>query len=438
MKKVLSLLLFVVIVLGMSMPLYAGELKMRNSFNVKMSNLDRGTYGESLSLGSGSQLHIAQTLATRGSYMTEPGFSINWWLQGMKGGWGYDATAEDNELNWKALYGKWDAERFSVSAGYLGVMVGNGYNLQAEATPGIQVSLKPTMNTTLSLLAVLDSENAADDEEANPELLSDDDLSEDAWYYAAELTQKFDGGKASIYYLMKDYPEESNQTLYGGDDSLSSLGVSGSYKFKGINFKGEAATFFGDKTYTQGLNTFNEDYTGMFVTLGAMAPISDVFQVEANLYYSSANDDADKTGAYQFKKLGMVQPLQQGLGPVLDHDDSNLQLMSLPTNIMEITQDCGSYALGLSGQYKANQKTTLNAGLIYAMPEDKDVAATFSPGPGAIYTGWESLTKLNASVVYAVSKSLTTGLGASYITFSDNGADLENMYGATAFMEWSF
>jgi hypothetical protein len=80
----------------------------------------------------------------------------------------------------------------------------------------------------------------------------------------------------------------------------------------------------------------------------------------------------------------------------------------------------------------------LNAGFVYAMPEDKDVAAAFYPGLNNSFVGWESMTKLNASVVYTVSKSLTTGIGASYVTFSDNGADLDNMYGSVAFMEWSF
>jgi hypothetical protein len=176
----------------------------------------------------------------------------------------------------------------------------------------------------------------------------------------------------------------------------------------------------------------------MFVNMGAVAPVSDAFTVQANLYYAPANDDADKEGAYEFYKRGQVQPFQQGLGPVVDHDDSNLQFFAKPSSLFNLTDDCGVYALGLSGQYKASQKTTLSAGLVYAMPEDKDVAATTYRGMNSAFVGWESMAKLNASAVYAVSKSLTTGIGTSYVTFSDNGADLDNMYGAVVFMDWSF
>jgi hypothetical protein len=432
MKKALSLLLFVLIALGMSMPLYAGELNMANSFEVKMFNGDRGSYVD------GTMNHFSQILGSKGSYSSEPGFSINWWVEAAAGTWGYDAVDEDGELNFKTIYGKWDTERFGITAGYIDPFFGNGMNYQVDETGGFMIDLKPSKATTITLLGVLSDENSdydeytyTDDDGTETVIYTDDSYSEDgeiqsdegdyedSWYYGIQLAQKLEGGDVSLYLLTTDNSVD--------DDSLSTIGISGNYSLNGIALTGEAATFFGDNAGT--------DYTGLFIKLGATVPVSEAFQIEANAYYAPG-DDSDDYAVYNFAKRGMVQPFQQGLGALLDHDDSNLQLMSKgPGNIYELTDDEGVYALGLSGQYKANQKTTLNAGVVFAMPEDKDVAANATD---ATYQGWESLTKLNASVVYNVSKSLMTGVGVSYITFSDNGTDLENMYGSTVFMAWSF
>ena len=54
---------------------------------------------------------------------------------------------------------------------------------------------------------------------------------------------------------------------------------------------------------------------------------------------------------------------------------------------------------------------------------------------------WGSLAKLNASIIHEVSKSLTLGLGASYLTFSDTVDDSdydEDLWGSTVVMNWSF
>lgn len=405
MKKALSLLLFVMIALAMSMPLYAGELKVGNMFAVKMFNGDRGDFSTDV---EGTQNYATQVLATRGSYASEPGFSINWWVEAGYGGWGYDVGSEDNELWWRLIYGKWDAERFSLSAGTIGAMFGNGYNLQRNGFSGLKLDLKPSKATTVTLLAILTDENAADDT-ADAEFLSDEDGEEDSWMYGAQLTQKIKGGKANLYFVTNDNADDNN---------LMSLGAAGQYNLNGIKLSGEAATFFGENANA------GKDYTGMFVNLSAVVP---VFSMETRLYFAPGNEDTDKIAKYNFMKRGAMQPLQQGLGQVLDHDDKNLQLLGLGTSIYDLSKKgSGVYAAGLSGAYKASKQTTLNAGLIYAMPElDSDLA------------GWDSLAKLNASVIHSVSKSLLVGIGASYMT-ADSTTWEDTAWGSTVFMTWNF
>ncbi|MDB4610013.1 hypothetical protein OAH46_02875 [Verrucomicrobia bacterium] len=423
MKKALSLLLFVFIAVGMSMPAFAGDLKMSNGFEVRMFNGDRGDFYTDT---DGSQTHVTHLLSSAGSYSSEPGFSINWNVEAMNGGWGYSISEEDNELNFKALYAMWDAERFAVSAGYLDVFWGNGWVLQGDGFGGFLVDLKATKNTTITLMAGLNSENNDYDEDdaTDAELLSDSDDTEDGWIYGVQLTQMFEGGKANLYYLGANDEDQAAGVASAG---LQMIGAAGMLDYKGINFSGEAATSFGDNDGT--------DYSGTFFNLNASTSISEAASVEARLYYALGVDGDDESASYNFMKRGAVQPLQQGLGAILDHDDGNLQLMQkAPFNIWDLNgQGDGLIGMGLSGAYKVDMKTTLNAGIIYAMPElDGDDA------------GWDNLLKLNASVIYAVSKSLTLGLGASYMT-AENNEDSDNAsgweddaYGATAIMAWSF
>jgi hypothetical protein len=428
MKKALSLLLFVLIALSMSMPLYAGELKMRNGFDVKGFVGDRGDFVE------GTQNHFTQNLGLSGSYSTEPGFSINWNAEAATYGWGYTTGTEDKEFGWKALFAKWEAEKFNVTAGYLDVKVGNGFNFQVDAAMGgFIVDLKPAKATTISLIAILDSENTDYDDgaggppyETDAELLTDEDA-DDNWIYGAELSQQIAGGNANLYYLTDNDSQN--------DSELSTVGASVRTNMSGFDLSAEAATFFGDNSGT--------DYTGMFVTAGAKTQVSDTVTVTANLYYAPGNDDDDEA-VYQFNKRGMQQPLQQGLGR-LDHDDSNLQLVAKQLSIFEITDDSGVYAAGLSADFKVAPKAALSAGIIYAVPAEKDADTGFfdgSDGPlnnGTDFSAWESMTKLNVGFGYEISKSLMFSLGASYITFStDNTGDIEDLYGSTAYLAWSF
>ncbi|MDB4610014.1 hypothetical protein OAH46_02880 [Verrucomicrobia bacterium] len=415
MKKALSLLLFVFIAVGMTMPAVAGDLKMSNGFSVRMFNGDRGDFYQT---DMGSQTHITQVLGSRGSYSSEPGFSINWNVEAMNGGWGYSISEEDSELGYKTLFAKWDTERFAISAGYLDVFWGNGWVLQGDGFGGFLVDLKPSKNTTITLLAGLNNENNTYDDDGDAEQLSDEDGAEDGWIYGVQLTQMFEGGKANLYYLGAN---DETQVAGVASPGLQMVGVAGMLDFNGIKFSGEAATSFGDNDGT--------DYEGLFVNLNAATQLSEALSVEARLYYAPAVD-ADKINATQFMKRGAVQPLQQGLGPVLDHDDSNLQFFAKgPHNFFNLTfggnDSEGVIAAGLSAGYKLNMKTTLSAGLIYAMPEDEDL------------THWENLTKVNAAVFYAVSKSLSLGLGASYMTADSDTWDAD-AYGTTAVMMWSF
>jgi hypothetical protein len=89
---------------------------------------------------------------------------------------------------------------------------------------------------------------------------------------------------------------------------------------------------------------------------------------------------------------------------------------------------------------KLAPKGSLSAGIIYAMPDEKDVDASLViNGKVCPYQSWESMTKLNVGFGYEISKSLMFSLGASYITFStDNTGDIEDLYGSTAYLAWSF
>jgi hypothetical protein len=430
MKKALSLLLFVLIALSMSMPLYAGELKMRNGFDVKGFVGDRGDFVE------GTQNHFTQNLGLSGSYSTEPGFSINWNAEAATYGWGYSTGSEDKEFGWKALFAKWEAEKFNVTAGYLDPKVGNGMNFQVDsAMSGFIVDLKPTKATTISLLAMLTDENTSytdstGDITANvdAELLSDDGA-EDAWTYGVELSQMIQGGNVNLYYMTA----QDDSVTVGSKTAkreLNTVGASVHTNMSGIDLSAEAATFFGEYGDT--------DYTGMFATVGARTQVSDAVTVTANLYYAPGNDD-DDDAVYEFNKRGMVQPLQQGLGR-LDHDDDNLQLVAKQLSIFQITDDSGVYAAGLSADMKLAPKAALSAGIIYAMPDEKDADTSLNiNGKDCPYQAWESMTKLNVGFGYEISKSLMFSLGASYITFStDNTGDIEDLYGSTAYLAWSF
>jgi hypothetical protein len=422
MKKALSLLLFVLIAIGISMPLYAGELNVINSFTVKMFNGDRGDFctDDDTEEGMGTQNSVSQLLESKGSYSTEPGFSINWWLEAGGGTWGYTTGSEDYELDWKALYAKWETERFGITAGYLEPYMGNGYNFQIDGIGGFIVDLKPAKGTTITLLASLRDENNDyssdndDDENTNGEEVSDDDGYEDTWTYGAQITKDINSGNVSLYYLINDNEVD--------DDQLNTIGVSGNYKVNSVSLSGEAATFFGDASD-------GSDYTGFFITAGAEIPLNDVLSTEVNLYFAPGNSDDDETAKYSFDKRGMQQPLNKGLGTILDHDDSNLQLFTKGgTNICDLSSnEAGVIAAVLSGSYKTSQATSLNAGIIFAMPElDGDDA------------GWDNLMKLNASIIHAVSKSLTVGLGASYMTADSDSTWEDDAYGSTVFMAWSF
>ena len=103
MKKALSLLLFVLIAVGMSLPAFAGELTMRNQFNVTGSSVDRGDITD-----YGTQTAFTSIIGSLGSYSAEPGFSINWKVEAMDYTWGVtednDYDGDAGELTWKMLY----------------------------------------------------------------------------------------------------------------------------------------------------------------------------------------------------------------------------------------------------------------------------------------------------------------------------------------------
>jgi hypothetical protein len=422
MKKALSLLLFVLISVGMTMPVVAGELKMMNEFTVKMFNGDR-TSGPGPVSYLGSQNYVTSLLGSKGSYSAEPGFSLNWWVEAAVKGWGYQDSSEDSELNYKVLFAKWDAERFAVSAGYLDLVLGNGWNLQTDGTGGFMVDLKPSKATTITLLAILADEGLDyqdDDYESeqisiitgnlasttDAEYTSDDDY-EDTWWYAIQVAHDFDGAKAKAYYL-------TSQDSGDSDSSFSTLGVAGNFKAMGMDISGEAATFFGNDT------------RGMFADVEANIPVNEKINAMFGLYYALGADDSGDTTMYQFEKRGMHQPLQTGLGPILDHDDKGLQLIAMSNNFSSI-ENSGMIGTALGGSFKVSPQTTLNAGIVYGMAEaDEDIRA------------FDSLTKVNGSITYSVSKSLLLALGASYLTFSDSDTFYDDMWGTTAVMSWSF
>jgi hypothetical protein len=412
MKKALSLLLFTLISIGMSMPLYAGELRMLNEFAVTGFFGDRGD-----ATGHGDQLSFSSILGSRGSYSSEPGFSINWWVEANDKTWGYQDMSEDQELNLKVMYGKYETERFTLSAGYLDVLMGNGHNFQADGFGGFLVDLMPSKTTTITLLASLTNENDADgyvdgDGPLNTDgaWLSDEDGEEDTWMYGIQVAQKFKGGNASIYYL-------TSQDASIDTDS-NTFGLAGNLNVNGIALSAETATFFGDAGD-------GADYDGLIATIGASMQATETLTVETNLYYAQGNDDSDST-QFAFLKRGMQQPMQKGLDQ-LDHEDGTLQLISKDENFFSIG-GCGVIGANLSGSLKISEKASVSAGIVYGAPEDNDNATN----------SWDSLTKLNVGYSNSISKSLTFAIAASYLTFDNSDDYDEDMYGTTAVLRWAF
>jgi hypothetical protein len=419
MKKALSLLLFVMIALGMSMPLYAGELNMSNGFTVKMFAGDRNNLG--------NQTFATSLLETKGSYASEPGFSLNWWVEFDGKGWGYQDSSEDQEINYKVLFAKWEAERFSVSAGYLDLMWGNGWNIQCDGIGGFLVDLKPSSATTITVAAILydegityeddDYDTDTDDDTGedttstdDAEYTSDDDY-EDTWWFGAQVAHTFsEATSAKLYYL-------TTYDLEDSDNNFGTLGLAGDTQIGNFKVGGEMATFMG------------EDTTGFIADVEATTQLNEQTGMLLGLYYALGDDDQDDTDtvAYQFVKRGMHQPLQTGLGPVLDHDDKSMQLIAHTNNFSSIN-DGGMIGTALGGSYKTSPQTTLSAGIVYGMSEADDDECS-----------WSDLLKLNASVTYAVSKSLSIAAGASYLTFGDSD-DLydDDMWGSQVSMAWSF
>jgi hypothetical protein len=431
MKKALSLLLFVVIAFGMSMPLYAGELKMMNGFSVKMFTGDRTAVGSDLYLGS--QTLATSLLETRGSYSSEPGFSLNWWVEFDGKGWGYSDSSEDAEINYKVLFAKWEAERFAISAGYLDLMWGNGWNIQCDGVGGFLVDLKPSKATTITLAAILYDEGVTYDDDdyyvsdngtdgvyesvdaitgetvyytTDDAEYSSDDAFEDTWWFGIQAAHNFnEATKAKLYYLLSHDLEDS-------DNDYATLGFAGDTKIGDIMVGGEMATFLGDSV------------SGFFADAEATMQVNEQTGVLLGLYYAQGTEDDEMVA---FAKRGMHQPLQTGLGPVLDHEDKTLQLIGLNHNSNSINNG-GVIGTALGVSYKTSQKTTLSSGLFYGMSEaDDDIAQ------------WGDVLKLNASVSYAASKSLNIGVGASYLTFGDSDDKFDDdMWGSQVTMSWSF
>jgi hypothetical protein len=201
-KKALSLLLFAMISLGMSMPLYAGQLLMSNEFRISGGWSD--TYAVDMSSMPPDTYNSAsdtwrQSLSSRGAYEIQPGISVSWDLEAYATQWGYDTTSEDAELSWKTVYGTWRTELFTLDVGYIDCNLGT--YASARESGGFAIETEMPLGVTMTAFAVLESENAEYD-------YIDDDI-----YYYDEDTEEY--STVSTNGALTDDGEEQDSYVFG-------------------------------------------------------------------------------------------------------------------------------------------------------------------------------------------------------------------------------
>lgn len=391
------------------------------------------------------QQYFTQVLDSRGGYTFKDKYSVNYWVKIGEMVWGVDdgqntpnAVNEVYEMTINTLYGGYRGEKFNLAVGMLPVTLGNGYNVQLDGLTGSSVEWNVSDKLSVLAFAGLVDENDATEDvgyewsDSRDSVDGDSDYG-DEYMLGVQVGTKFDGGDASFYYAA-DFSDESYEysaitedDAEGEDWNLQTVGVSGHYTAGKISYEGEAMTFFGDASD-------GTDYTGLQVQLGATYKL-EKGSVQANLYYAKGADE-DETQATSIKKLGMVQPMQQGLGKSFDHSDNDLKIIAAPVSMFMLSQNSGVIGAAVNGSYSVSQPVELTAGLIFLVPENDSTDTDLIFGS---YSEWESLTVVNAAVHYSVNENVSLGAGASYKSFTaDSGSDLGDSYAAAVRVGYSF
>ncbi len=422
MKKTIGLMLSILLLSGFTIQAFAlSGFKSNNLFRVRGASIDNRDFNDD---AGDSQQYFDQVLESRGSYEPVEGYSIGWKLKVAEGTWGYNfgkddpikKTNEDSEFEVEALYGKFDRKTFRLDIGLVPAEFGNGYVLQSDGFSGAVLYLNPIEGWWLDFLFSKLDENDYDATLAAIDASSDETGEKDQDLYGIQLSKKWNDNVLNAYWLS----EVNQENTHFGERNINGIGLSMRIKLGSIDIDGEATHFNGEN------KTTGNDYVGNQFTLGG-AFNSTSARLQANIYYAQSADDGE-TQVSEIYKQGKIQPFQVGFGPLLDHDDENLQVFPRPTSVFQLTPNSGVIGVSLNGSYNMNEQINLSAGMLYLQPEDedKDVAA----GLNGNLISWTNLKQVNLSINYSFDKHLMLGVAGSYKMFDSDGDDLDNAYSA--------
>jgi hypothetical protein len=468
MKNVLSLL-FVLITLGVSVPLFAGDLIMSNEFRISGAWSD--TYSVDMSddlptTTSSASDTWTQGLTSRGAYEIQKGVSISWEIEAYSTQWGYDTTSEDAEFSWRTMYATWEAERFTLDAGYIDCNLGT--YASTNESGGFALEFEPLKGFTVQAFAVLDSENAEydyiDDDfyyaeydedtdewtyssvETNGSLTDDDD-EQDSYSFGFSITHDLPTGEpVQKTSDVVDWVNEDEDEMTGGGPGGAGMenavaaylavaidqaygtetyaaGVDAGYTFMDIKISAFAGTFWGNSYSDMGPTTGTVDIEGLATQFSFEKELSDTLTATLNLYWTPGDTDAADDVSFYASWTGM------GESKMLT-DGGGVELMPMMVSFTSYN-DAGVYGGSLSGEYTLNKQTRLESGVVYGIPAiDYDDQSPMD--------AWESILQLNTGYTYEVSEALEFQISASVAQIEGSSSYEDAMWGTSAGMTFAF
>jgi hypothetical protein len=466
MKNVLSLLL-VLIMLGVSMPLYAGNLIMSNDFRISGGWSDTYTVDMAdeppLPTASASDTWT-QGLMSRGAYEVMPGVSISWEIEAYSTQWGYDTTSEDAEFSWKTMYATWEAERFTLDVGYIDCNLGT--YASTNESGGFSFEIEPVKGFTVQTFAVLESENAeydyidddyyyAEYDEDTDEwtysevetngTLTDDGDEQDSYAFGFSITHDLPTGEPKVKTSeVVEWVNEDEDEMTGGgpggrgmENAVAAYfavaidqahgtetyaaGVDAGYTFMDTKISAFAGTFWGSDYDDMGEST--TDIEGLATQLSFEKQISETLMATLNLYWTPGDTDTDDDVSFYDDWSGHSQSRMLT-------DGGGVELVPMMVSFTN-WNSAGVYGASLSGEYTLNRQTRLESGVVYGVPAiDYDDQSEMD--------AWESILQLNAGYTYEVSKALELSLSASTAKIEGNSSYDDAMWGTSAEMRFSF
>jgi hypothetical protein len=450
MRKPLSLLLFALISLGMSLPLYAGQLTMSNEFVVKgayVSHYVDGVIQENDQWGN--------IFGSRGSYEVQDGVSVSWGLEAYDKTWGYTDESEDSELAWKNIYATWQTGNLVLDAGYIDKMLAGGL-ARTDKSGGIGVEYQLSKQDVITSFLVLTSENDADgyiDDDyvsgeavmnTEPSALSDDGDEQDAYRLAIAYSHTFgaapgpsagppSGPPSAGPSVGVVYSSMINQA-FGTQNHM--IGLTGGTSILDTIILADVSTFWGDAAMgPPGMETAS-DVTGLAANIRLQKRFTDKLAATLGFYFVLGDEDGDAdTYIADVEGKGESKMLLAGLGP-MERNDRTMLLIGGPAGEINNMSEQGSYAMTLSGDYQISPKATLSAGVAYAIPQ-----VEIESGFGVV--NYDSITELNTGFAYKINESVTFGLGACWVnvdgyTAMGDSAYEEDQWAAASSLTFAF